>query len=148
MNAQMLEVSIRSRNGAASSRKGGVVNGQTTKASNKFNTPPPPQVIRRCHPYARNYAQGAEVRLTKRFFAGMQLSPFMRLAANPMGASRLAQQMSAWSLTTRSAPPRHRRDARVYGHTPKATHDNEYSPPASSHSPPKTNHIAAFSEIT
>ena len=28
------------------------------------------------------------------------------------------------------APPRHRRDARVYGHTTTAMHDNEYTPPA------------------
>ena len=38
---QMLEVSIRSRH-VAPSRKGSVVNGQTTKASNKRIRPPPP----------------------------------------------------------------------------------------------------------
>ena len=35
----------------------------------------------------------------------------------PHGASRLVQAMSAWLLQTRSAPSRHGRDARVYGHT-------------------------------
>ena len=38
MSAQMLEVSIRSRNGALS-RKGCVVNGQMAKASNKWVPP-------------------------------------------------------------------------------------------------------------
>ena len=31
------------------------------------------------------------------------------------------------SVETRRAPSRHFRDARVYGHTTKAMHDNEYS---------------------
>ena len=35
----------------------------------------------------------------------------------------------AWSVKTRRAPSRHCRDARVYGHTTTAIHDNEYSPP-------------------
>ena len=49
----------------------------------------------------------------------------------PHGASRLAQAMSAWSMETRRAPSRHRRDARVYGHTTTVVHDNEYAPPPS-----------------
>ena len=47
----------------------------------------------------------------------------------PHGASRLVQAMSAWSVKTRRAPPRHCRDARVYGHTTTAMYDNECTPP-------------------
>ena len=36
--------------------------------------------------------------------------------------------MSAWSVKTRRAPSRHCRDARIYGHTTAAMHDNEYTP--------------------
>ena len=46
-------------------------------------------------------------------------------------ASRLVLAMSAWSVKTRRAPSRHRRDARVYGHTTTVVHDNEYAPPPS-----------------
>ena len=46
----------------------------------------------------------------------------------PHGASRLVLAMSAWSVKTRRAPSRHCRDARVYGHTTTAMHDNEYTP--------------------
>ena len=35
--------------------------------------------------------------------------------------------MLAWSVKTRRAPSRHCRDARVYGHTTTAMHDNEYT---------------------
>ena len=37
--------------------------------------------------------------------------------------------MSAWSVKTRRAPSRHCSDARVYGYTTAAAHDNEYPPP-------------------
>ena len=47
----------------------------------------------------------------------------------PHGASRLVQAMSTWSVKTRRAPCRHYRDARVYGHTTMAMHDDEYTPP-------------------
>ena len=55
-------ISVRSRNGAPS-RKGCVVNGQMTKASNKY-APLLPSCPRYSRPYARKYAQCAEVRLT------------------------------------------------------------------------------------
>ena len=45
------------------------------------------------------------------------------------GASRVVLAMSAWSVKTRRAPSRHCKDARVYGHTTTAMHDNEYAPP-------------------
>ena len=41
----------------------------------------------------------------------------------PHGASRLVQAMSACLVTTRRAPSRHSRDARVYGHTTTAMHE-------------------------
>ena len=47
----------------------------------------------------------------------------------PHGAWRLVLAMFAWSVKTRHAPSRHCRDARVYGHTTTAMHDNEYTPP-------------------
>ena len=45
------------------------------------------------------------------------------------GVSRLVQTVSAWSVKTGRAPPRHCRDARVYGHTTTAMYDNECTPP-------------------
>ena len=56
----------------------------------------------------------------------------------PHGASCLAQAMSAWPGETRCAPSRHCKDARVYGHTTTAVHNNEYTstPHHSSPSPP------------
>ena len=47
----------------------------------------------------------------------------------PQGASRLVQEISAWSVKTRHAPSRHCRDARGYGHTTTAMNETEYSPP-------------------
>ena len=47
----------------------------------------------------------------------------------PHGASRLLQAMSAWLVKTRRAPSRHRRDARVYGHTITAMHKLSTPPP-------------------
>ena len=40
----------------------------------------------------------------------------------PHDASHLVQAMPAWLVKTRRAPPRHSRDARVYGHTTTAMH--------------------------
>ena len=53
----------------------------------------------------------------------------------PHGASRLVQAMSAWLVKTRSAPSRHSRDARVYGHTTTAMHKLSPPPPAPGHLP-------------
>ena len=48
----------------------------------------------------------------------------------PHGASQgLVQTMPAWSVKTRRAPSRHRRDARVHGYTTTAMRDIEYTPP-------------------
>ena len=47
----------------------------------------------------------------------------------PHGASRLVRAMSAWLVTTRRAPSRHSRDARVYGHTTTAMHKLSTVPP-------------------
>ena len=58
----------------------------------------------------------------------MQLT-FHATRPTPHGASRLVQATSAWSAKTRRSPSRHYRDARVYGHTTTAMHDNEYAPP-------------------
>ena len=46
-----------------------------------------------------------------------------------LGASRLVEALSTWSVKTRRAPSRHCRDARAYGHATTAMHDNEYTPP-------------------
>ena len=53
----------------------------------------------------------------KRFLVGCS-SPFHAINRTPHGALRLVQTMSTWSVKTRRAPSRHRRDARAYGHTP------------------------------
>ena len=47
----------------------------------------------------------------------------------PDGASRLLDAMFAWSVKTRRAPSRIRRDASVYSHMTTGMHDNEYPPP-------------------
>ena len=47
----------------------------------------------------------------------------------PHSASRLVQAMSDWSVKTRRAPPRHCRDARIFGHTTTAMHEIEYTAP-------------------
>ena len=80
------------------------------------------QFIRRRHPCASKSASQAV--LTR-----MHSSPFMRLAETLHGASRLVLMMSAWLVKSRRAPSRRRRDARAYGHTTTAMHDNEYIPP-------------------
>ena len=60
----------------------------------------------------------------------MQLTLHATRRTRPHGASRLVLAMSAWSVKTRRAPSRHRTDARVYGRTTTAMHDNQYNPPA------------------
>ena len=47
----------------------------------------------------------------------------------PHGALRLVQAMSAWLVKTQRVPSRHRRDARVYGHTTTAMHTLSTPPP-------------------
>ena len=54
----------------------------------------------------------------------------------PHGASRLGQAMSAWFVKTRRAPSRHRRDARVHGHTTTAMHEYRVHPPPPPALPP------------
>ena len=55
----------------------------------------------------------------------------------PDGASCLVLAMpAAWSVKTRRAPSRQCRDARVYGHTTTAMHDNEFTPLPSAATPP------------
>ena len=76
MNAQMLEVSIWSRNGAASSRKGGVVNGQTTKASNK-GVPP--------HPCAVRHMFKSEIRYVPGTVLLQYVTPFFPKKTTPSG---------------------------------------------------------------
>ena len=44
-------------------------------------------------------------------------------------------------MKTRRAPSRHRKDARVHGHTTTAKHDIEYTPPSAL--PPKVEHIVS-----
>ena len=63
----------------------------------------------------------------ERFLEGCS-SPFMRLAEHH-GASRSVQAMSALLVKTRRAPPRHSRDARIYGHTTTAMHKLGTPPP-------------------
>ena len=46
----------------------------------------------------------------------------------PHGASRLLDATFSWSVKTRPAPSRIRRDACVYGHMTTGMHDNEYPP--------------------
>ena len=58
----------------------------------------------------------------------MQLTP-NATRSTPHGAPRLVEEMSAWSMKTRRVLSRDCRDARVYGHTATAMHDNEYTPP-------------------
>ena len=49
MSAQMLEVSLLGVGNGAPSRKGCVVNGQTTKATNKRACLPPPRLLSLIH---------------------------------------------------------------------------------------------------
>ena len=47
----------------------------------------------------------------------------------PHGGSRLLDATFAWSVKTRPAPSRIRRDASFYCHMTTGMHDNEYPPP-------------------
>ena len=58
----------------------------------------------------------------KRFSVGCS-SLFMRRVSH--GAYPLVKAMSSSSVKARHAPSRHCMDARIYGHTAKAIHDNE-----------------------
>ena len=91
-----------------------------TFADTFAGTPPLNQFIRRCHPHARKSAWRAVL-------SRMQLTHHATRRTSH-GASRLVQVMSAWSVKTRRTPSRHRRDARVYGHTTTVMHNNEYTP--------------------
>ena len=84
-------------------------------------TPESNQFIRRCLPYARKPASQAVL-------SRMQLT-LHATRRSLRGASHLVLAMSAWSVKNRCAPSRHCRDARVYGHTTTAMHDNEHCPP-------------------
>ena len=80
--------------------------------------PVPPQSIHstRRHPYARKSA-------SRTVLSRMQHTLYAT-RRTPHGASLcLVLAMSVWSVKTRRAPPRHCRDARVYGPTTTAMHD-------------------------
>ena len=81
------------------------------------------QLIQGCHQYARKSASRAVL-------GRVQLTLHATRGA-PHVASHLVLPMFAWSVKTRRAPSRHCRDARVYGHTTTAMHDNENPPPSS-----------------
>ena len=72
-----------------------------------------------CHPYAKKSASQADLSMQVTLHATRR---------TPYGASRLVQAMSFCSATTRRAPSRHYRDARVYGHTTTAMHDMSTTP--------------------
>ena len=58
---------------------------------------------------------------------GYLLGEYVTFLSLPIhGASRLVQAMPSWSVKTRHAPSRHRRDARVYNHTTTPMHEIEY----------------------
>ena len=78
----------------------------------------------------------------KPFLAGCS-SPFMRLAQHLTALRAWCKQMSAWSVKTRRAPSRHCREARAYGLTTTAMHNNEYTPS----SPPCTDFISSTATI-
>ena len=69
--------------------------------------------------------------VSKAVFSRMQLT-LHATRPTPHGASRLVQAMSAWSVKTRRAPSRHRKDAKVYGHVATAMHDMS-TPPSPLH---------------
>ena len=84
------------------------------------------QSIQRSHAHARKSASKSG-----------SYSSRMRLTLHatrptPHVALRLVQAMSAWLVTTRLAPSRLCRDAKVYGHTTTAMHGIS-TPPASFH---------------
>ena len=89
------------------------------------------QAIQRCHPYSsmqENTRKVPEVHLTIIAVLSRVQLTLHATRSTPHGASCLAQAMSAWSVKTRRAPPRHCRDARVYDDTTTGIHGNEYTP--------------------
>ena len=68
----------------------------------------------------------------KRFLEGCS-SPFMPLAEHLTSLRALVLAMSARSVKTQRAPSRHCRDARAYGHTTTAMHDNKHTNPTYPH---------------
>ena len=77
--------------------------------------------IGRCHPYARKFA-------IKAILSSVQLT-LRATRPTHYGATRLVQVMSAWSVKTRRTPPRHCRDAKIYGHTTTAVNGTTTPPP-------------------
>ena len=78
------------------------------------------------------YKQESRHKVTKsvlRAVLGRMQFTLQATRPTPHGASRLVQPMSAWLVKTRRAPSRHRRDARVYGHTTTAMHKLSTPPP-------------------
>ena len=73
------------------------------------------QLIQRYHPYGRESVSKAVLSRTQLTLHATRPTPH--------GAPRLVQELSASSVETRGAPPRHCRDARVYRHTATAMHD-------------------------
>ena len=71
------------------------------------------QLIRSCHQLHVNL---------QAVLSRMQLT-LHATRPTPNDPSRMAQDMSGWSVKTRRAPPRHCRDARVYGHTTTVMYD-------------------------
>ena len=59
----------------------------------------------------------------------MQLTLHATRRIHHDASKSLVVAISAWPVKTRRAPPRHYRDARVYGHTTTAMYDHEYPPP-------------------
>ena len=73
-------------------------------------------------PPSREYSFDAAIHMKERsasqtVLSRMQLTLRATHRTPHGGASCLVLVMSAWSVNTRLAPPRHCRDARAYGHT-------------------------------
>ena len=81
-----------------------------------------PHFPRHCHPYARKSASQAVLSIECRL-------PFMRLAHQQLTALRVWYKRGLPGGCKHDVL--HGRDARVYGHTTTAMHDNEYTPPPS-----------------
>ena len=77
---------------------------------------------RRCHPRARKYAQGVEVRPQKRFYIVGCRSPLIVTRRAPHVPSHLVQAMPPWLVKTRRVPSWYRRDPIVYGLKTVALH--------------------------
>ena len=109
-----------------------------TKASKKRVRPPPGRVSFDAVIYTR-YARKSASQIV--VLSRMQ-SALHATRRTPHGASRLVLAMSSWSVKTRRAPSGHCKDAKTYGHTPTATHDNEYTP-----SPASMAHTSMIAEV-